>query len=45
MRERESDIRITTVTPYLARYGVSIVRIWDKIDRVITAPHCIRYSK
>ena len=27
--------------PSRASYGVSIVRIWDKIDSVITAPHCI----
>ena len=24
-----------------ARYGVSFVRIWEKMDRVLTAPHCI----
>ena len=28
-------------SPYRASYGVSFVRIFDKIDRVITAPHCI----
>ena len=27
--------------PSQASYGVSIVRILDKIDRIITAPHCI----
>ena len=27
-------------SPYRASYGVSFVRIFDKIDRVITAPHC-----
>ena len=43
--ESESDFRITTDTQYLASwvsYGVSIVRIWEKINRVITAPHCLR---
>ena len=25
--------------PLRARYGVSVVSIWEKIDRVITAPH------
>ena len=28
------------ISPSRASYGVSIVRIVDKIDRVITAPHC-----
>ena len=28
-------------SPSRASYGVSIVRIWEKIDRIITAPHCI----
>ena len=28
-------------SPSRASYGVSIVRILEKIDRVITAPHCI----
>ena len=28
-------------SPLRASYGVSIVRIWDKFDRVITALHCI----
>ena len=40
--ESESDIRITTpphTSPSRASYGVSIVRILEKIDRVITAPH------
>ena len=27
-------------SPSRASYGVSIVRIWEKIDRVIVAPHC-----
>ena len=27
-------------SPSRASYGVSIVRIWEKINRVITAPHC-----
>ena len=29
------------ISPLWASYGVSIVRILEKIDRVITAPHCI----
>ena len=39
-----SDFRITTDTSYLASrasYGVSFVKILEKINRVITAPHCI----
>ena len=47
MSESESDIRITTDTPYLAL----TVELWgvycedlDKIGRVITAPHCIWMS-
>ena len=28
-------------SPSRPSYGVSIVRIWEKIDRIITAPHCI----
>ena len=28
-------------SPSRASYGVSIVRILEKIDRVLTAPHCI----
>ena len=39
-----SDFRITTEAPYLAlmaSYVVSIVRIWENIDHIITAPHCI----
>ena len=28
-----------------ASYGVIIVRAWEKIDRVITAPHCISTFK
>ena len=28
-------------SPSRASYGVSIVRILQKIDRVITAPHCM----
>ena len=27
-------------SPSRASYGVSIVRIWEKIDCIITAPHC-----
>ena len=28
------------ISPSRVRYGVSIVRILEKMDRVITAPHC-----
>ena len=28
-------------SPSRASYGMAIVRILEKIDRVITAPHCI----
>ena len=44
MAERESDITITTDTAYLAVMGelwVYIVRILEKIDRVISALHGI----
>ena len=30
-------------SPSRASYGVSIVKIWEKIDRVITAPHFISF--
>ena len=30
-------------SPYRASYGVSFVIILDKIDRVITTPHCISH--
>ena len=39
MAESESDIGITTDTPY----EVSIVRIWEKIGRVITARIALTY--
>ena len=42
--ESKSGIKLTTHTPYLAipaSYEVPIVRIFKKIDRVITAPYCI----
>ena len=29
------------ISPSRASYGVPFLRIWVKIDRVITAPHCI----
>ena len=29
------------ISPSRASYGVSIVRIWEKIDRVITATYCM----
>ena len=29
------------VSPSCASYGVSIVKIWEKIDRVTTAPQCM----
>ena len=37
--ESDWDIRITTDTPYL-ELCVSIVKIWEKIDRVIRVQHC-----
>ena len=43
MTESESDFRITTDTPYLVLTGnqrVSLVRILEKIDRGVAAPHC-----
>ena len=40
--KNESYFRIITGTPYLA-HGVSNVRSLKKIERVITAPHCIKY--
>ena len=30
-------------SPSWANYGVSFVRIWVKIDRLITAPHCSQH--
>ena len=36
--ESKPDFRITIDTH---SYGVSIVRIVERIDRVITAPHCM----
>ena len=30
-------------SPSRASYGVSVIRVWEKINRVITAPHCIRF--
>ena len=41
--EHKSDFELKTPhkSPSQASYGVSIVRIWEKIDRVIMAPHCI----
>ena len=32
-----TDFKINTDIPY----GVSVVRSWEQIDRVITAPHCM----
>ena len=37
--EPKSDSDLTKATLYLARYRVSFVRILEKIDSVITAPH------
>ena len=45
--KRKSDFKLITDTPYLASpqgggggvLGVFIVSIWEKTDRVITAPH------
>ena len=31
------------ISPMRASYGVSIVRIWEKIDSVIKATHCFSY--
>ena len=43
--EHKSYIELTKDTPYLALtgelYEVSVVRVWEEIDRVIMAPHCI----
>ena len=42
--EPKSDIELTKknhTLPSRVSYGVSVVRIWEKIYRVITAPHCI----
>ena len=44
--ERKSDLRFITDTPYhalTASYGVSIMIVLKKIDRVVKASHCIRY--
>ena len=30
-------------SPSQASYGVSIVRIWEKINRMIAIPHCIAH--
>ena len=35
------------ISPSWASYGLSVVRIWEKTDHVLTAPHCnkkIRFS-
>ena len=38
---RTSNSQQTTHnSPWWASYGVSIVRIWEKIDRITTALHC-----
>ena len=43
----QSNVALTrsNLSRYYIRkcHGVSIARIWEKIDRVITAPHCITY--
>ena len=42
--EYEPALKFTSTlhtSPWRASYGVSVVRILEKIDRVITAPHCI----
>ena len=33
------------ISPSRASYGVSIVRILEKIDRVVTAPHCSWFQR
>ena len=46
--ERRSDLKLTTDTQYLAlssSKGVSVVRIVEKIDCVIMAPHCTHVCK
>ena len=42
MAKSKSDIRITADSR--GRYGESIVRILEEIDRVITAPRCINVT-
>ena len=32
--EKKSDFQFTKDTPYLARYGVSIAKILEKIDQI-----------
>ena len=47
VNERPLDFVLTKDTPYLALTGDQwrpIVRILEKIDRVITASHCIQVS-
>ena len=39
------QIYIQYISPSRASYGVSFVRTWVKIDRVITAPYCIFFYK
>ena len=42
--ERRSDVQIiidTQISPSMADYMVPVVRILEKIARVITAPHCV----
>ena len=41
MAESESDITITTDNTYLTSNKVSIVRILETVDPIITTPHCI----
>ena len=42
VEERKPDFKLTTDTLYLTgELWVSVIRIMWKIDRVITAPHCI----
>ena len=38
--ETEAEYRLDAVSPKETPYGVSFVNIYEKIDRVITAPHC-----
>ena len=33
------------ISPSRVKYGVIFVRIWETIDRVITALHCILYEE
>ena len=44
LRIYKSEFRLTKDIPYLTLTGVSVVRIWEKIDPIIKAPHCTAES-